>query len=110
MEEGSHPVPFRTRKLSPPSPKVLPCSRWEDRTPLAHRGLSPHPGPRAGPFFVPRKRRVRHVFSAIHACFCQAISLETHFVVHIKIFSVIILLLLTSASYPRERKAGGIYE
>ena len=30
--EGDHPVPFRTRQLSPSSPKVLRWSPWEDRT------------------------------------------------------------------------------
>lgn len=28
---GDHPVPFRTRQLSPPSPRVLRCSPWEGR-------------------------------------------------------------------------------
>jgi hypothetical protein len=27
MAEGRHPVPFRTRKLSPPAPMVLPWRR-----------------------------------------------------------------------------------
>src|SRR6476619_5107446 len=27
IAEGSHPVPFRTRKLSPPAPMVLPWRR-----------------------------------------------------------------------------------
>ena len=28
---GDHPVPFRTRQLSPPSPRVLRWSPWEGR-------------------------------------------------------------------------------
>ena len=28
---GDHPVPFRTRQLSPPSPRVLRCRPWEGR-------------------------------------------------------------------------------
>lgn len=32
IEKGVHPVPFRTRQLSPSSPRVLRCSPWEGRT------------------------------------------------------------------------------
>ena len=38
MEEGTHPDPSRTRKLSLPSPMVLRSSPWESRTPLAAPG------------------------------------------------------------------------
>lgn len=31
MEKGVHPIPFRTRKLSPSSPMILPFSQWESR-------------------------------------------------------------------------------
>lgn len=31
MEEGVHPIPFRTRKLSPPSPMILRTLAWESR-------------------------------------------------------------------------------
>ena len=34
MAEGVHPIPFRTRQLSPPAPMVLRCSPWESRTSL----------------------------------------------------------------------------
>ena len=37
---GDHPIPFRTRQLSPPSPKVLRCSPWEDRSSRPCRALS----------------------------------------------------------------------
>ena len=32
MAEGVHPIPFRTRKLSPPAPMVLPRRGWESRS------------------------------------------------------------------------------
>jgi hypothetical protein len=32
MAEESHPFPFRTRKLRPPAPMVLPRMRWESRS------------------------------------------------------------------------------
>ena len=43
-----HPTPFRTRQLSLPSPKVLRCSPWEDRTSCSRgmfsfKGLSIRP-------------------------------------------------------------------
>ncbi len=34
MAEGVHPIPFRTRKLSPPAPMVLRRRPWESRTSL----------------------------------------------------------------------------
>ena len=37
-EGRPHPVPFRTRKLSAPSPRVLRCSPWEGRTQLGLPG------------------------------------------------------------------------
>ena len=39
-EGRPHPVPFRTRKLSAPSPIVLRCSPWEGRTQLGLPGAS----------------------------------------------------------------------
>ncbi len=33
-----HPVPFRTRKLSPLAPMVLRCSPWKSRTSLTNQG------------------------------------------------------------------------
>ena len=35
MAEGVHPIPFRTRKLSPPAPMVLRRRPWESRTLLS---------------------------------------------------------------------------
>ena len=35
-----HPVPFRTRKLSPLAPMVLRSSPWESRTSLTNEGHS----------------------------------------------------------------------
>ena len=35
MAEGVHPVPFRTRQLSPPAPMVLRRRPWESRTLLS---------------------------------------------------------------------------
>ena len=32
MEERVHPIPFRTRKLSSPSPMILHISMWESRS------------------------------------------------------------------------------
>ena len=62
MAGEAHPVPSRTRKLSPLAPMVLRCSPWESRTPPASKGrfplhvLRPAPGrPGAGLFcFVGR--------------------------------------------------------
>ena len=36
---GDHPVPFRTRQLSPPSPRVLRCRPWEARASRSRRAL-----------------------------------------------------------------------
>ena len=41
MAGEAHPVPSRTRKLSPLAPMVLRCSPWESRTPPASKGRSP---------------------------------------------------------------------
>ncbi len=41
MAGEAHPVPSRTRKLSPLAPMVLRCSPWESRTPPANKGRSP---------------------------------------------------------------------
>lgn len=38
MAGEAHPVPSRTRKLSPLAPMVLRCSPWESRTPPASKG------------------------------------------------------------------------
>ena len=51
-----HPVPFRTRKLSPLAPMVLRSSPWESRTSLTNEGHLRAEGPVtrvvAGPSFV----------------------------------------------------------
>src|SRR2546428_14002337 len=58
MAEGPHPIPFRTRKLSPPAPMVLhgqpcgrvgPCRSFETRLGKLRRG-SPFLAP---PSFLP---------------------------------------------------------
>ena len=38
MAGEAHPVPFRTRKLSPRAPMVLRSSPWESRTSLTNKG------------------------------------------------------------------------
>ena len=43
----AHPVPFRTRKLSPRAPMVLRSSPWESRTSLTNKGHFLVEGPRA---------------------------------------------------------------
>ena len=70
MAGEAHPVPSRTRKLSPLAPMVLRCSPWESRTPPASKGrfpshvLRPAPGrPGAGLFcFVghPGRAEIAH--------------------------------------------------
>ena len=40
-----HPVPFRTRKLSPLAPMVLRSSPWESRTSLTNEGHLRAEGP-----------------------------------------------------------------
>lgn len=40
-----HPVPFRTRKLSPPAPMVLRSGPWESRTSLTNEGHLRAEGP-----------------------------------------------------------------
>jgi hypothetical protein len=40
MAEGVHPIPFRTRQLSPPAPMVLRRRPWESRTSLNTSGGS----------------------------------------------------------------------
>lgn len=66
MAGEAHPVPSRTRKLSPLAPMVLRCSPWESRTPPASKGrfpshvLRPAPGrPGAGLFCFCRAARER---------------------------------------------------
>ena len=44
MEAGVHPIPFRTRKLSPPSPMILPGSWWESRPPPRLISKTKNPG------------------------------------------------------------------
>jgi hypothetical protein len=50
MAEGKHPVPFRTRKLSPPAPMVLPRRRG-GRVGRC-RDILRREGPLRGPFFA----------------------------------------------------------
>ena len=47
MAGEAHPVPFRTRKLSPRAPMVLRSSPWESRTSLTNKGHFLVEGPRA---------------------------------------------------------------
>ena len=56
MAEGSHPTPFRTRKLSPPAPMILGVYPWESRSlpehflkPMGHKKRDSY----RVPFFVP---------------------------------------------------------
>ena len=49
MAGEAHPVPSRTRKLSPLAPMVLRCSPWESRTPPASKGRFPIYRPRGRP-------------------------------------------------------------
>lgn len=49
MAGEAHPVPSRTRKLSPLAPMVLRCSPWESRTPPASKGRFRFARVRAGP-------------------------------------------------------------
>lgn len=46
---GDHPVPFRTRQLSPPSPRVLRWSPWEGRESRPWGMLRVMRGSRSGP-------------------------------------------------------------
>ncbi len=41
IEERSHPTPFRTRKLSSPSPMILLGSQWESRSSQAFISKAP---------------------------------------------------------------------
>ena len=64
LAEGVHPIPFRTRKLSPPAPMVLPCRGWESRTPLNTSDGSLRYGPRAAWYVLescPEQCPVRYV-------------------------------------------------
>ena len=59
MAGEAHPVPFRTRKLSPRAPMVLRSSPWESRTSLTNKGHFLVEGPREGPSICwPPSRRV----------------------------------------------------
>lgn len=49
MAGEAHPVPSRTRKLSPLAPMVLRCSPWESRTPPASKGRFHVSRPRGRP-------------------------------------------------------------
>ena len=46
---GDHPIPFRTRQLSPPSPKVLQRQAAGGQGVALMQGASAYPGP-SGPF------------------------------------------------------------
>ena len=48
---GDHPIPFRTRQLSPPSPKVLQRQAAGGQGVALMQGASAYPGP-SGPFFL----------------------------------------------------------
>ena len=48
---GDHPIPFRTRQLSPPSPKVLQRQAAGGQGVALMQGASAYPGP-SGPFCV----------------------------------------------------------
>ena len=50
IEERVHPTPFRTRKLSSPSPMILHNVMWESR-PLPKIAQKPFAAPRAKGFF-----------------------------------------------------------
>ena len=58
---GDHPVPFRTRQLSPPSPRVLRISPWEGRESrpwgmlrvLRGGSLATHPAGLCSPSYKP---------------------------------------------------------
>lgn len=83
MAGEAHPVPSRTRKLSPLAPMVLRCSPWESRTPPASKGrfplhvLRPAPGrPGAGLFLFgwahrPRRDRASPQNGPLGALFCK---------------------------------------
>jgi hypothetical protein len=49
IAEGKHPVPFRTRKLSPPAPMVLPRRRG-GRVGRRRDTIGKTRAPRGGPF------------------------------------------------------------
>ena len=53
IEERVHPTPFRTRKLSSPSPMILHNVMWESR-PLPKIVRPPCSSQREGVFFCPR--------------------------------------------------------
>ena len=54
---GDHPIPFRTRQLSPPSPKVLQRQAAGGLGVALMQGASAYPGP-SRPFFSFRGRKV----------------------------------------------------
>ena len=67
VETGDHPIPFRTRKLSPSSPKVLAeqvrgrigrSAAWAAPFSFAQRGPRPG-GPGRGPLLLPWQSRGR---------------------------------------------------
>ena len=73
---GDHPIPFRTRQLSPPSPKVLQRQAAGGQGVALMQGASAFPGPYgpfsffwgcAAPFFVfgQKSRFVRFLFCGI---------------------------------------------
>ena len=72
---GDHPVPFRTRQLSPPSPDVLRGKPVGGRAAaLAQRARAMRPGapkapPCAGPFSFPF--RIGAPLSRSHHCQCK---------------------------------------
>ena len=72
---GDHPVPFRTRQLSPPSPDVLRGKPVGGRAAaLAQRARAMRPGapkapPCAGPFSFPF--RIGASLSRSHHCQCK---------------------------------------
>ena len=73
-----HPVPFRTRKLSPLAPMVLRSSPWESRTSLTNEGhlragRAPSPAWWRGPLaYGEASDAVRPVFRGCRLCHLRA--------------------------------------
>jgi hypothetical protein len=56
LARGSHPVPSRTRKLSPSAPMVLRLRPWESRSPPAPPRTPRPPSPAGGAFLIRETR------------------------------------------------------
>ena len=103
---GVHPVPYRTRKLSPHTPMVLqgqPCGRVGRR----------HPTSRIGSFFVCRQSRDTPLLApkALHLTYISAKQIFRYLgfceITYISAVEMYVIWFMPEISHGQQRKKGG---